>query len=990
VLRLSMMASVLVVLGASTAAQAAVTQPPPPVDPTPVDGETYYLIDQASGQQAQAAPAGGGVTLAAHAFSDLHQRWAMTKAPSGDWIISNVATHACLDSRAVQVRCTAATPSQEWTFDYLANGYSRIVNAATHAALELTGTGQAWEFRPAYFLGNDSSLQEKAEADRVTVNSASAPWWHDAYLPGQDLVQIFKANGLNMIRVRPASINTTVVHDGVTFPITTAPYNNYTLAPPPASQIVPASSNASAPGGTSSGNHAQTDWSAVDLAKRAKELGMAVNVTLFYSGDNTSETPGNWAGKTVDQIAGVAPRTGLMYDYVKQELELFRANGAWPDVVSIGNEVNGGMFTTTGAGGLSPSGTNCSPTSTAGGTGTANCFPRIQRAAMQAIQDAAADTSNPALLGAPLPPPLTCIHVDGGPDLQTFFNGAVNTNGIPLDLACESYYPGWHGPLTHAQQDWHRCNAVSCSSTQHIAEDDFAAEANGLGLPIFTIEDGVSSTTAGSPQDQWYGVNPPGPSRTLSRQGMIDLNEVQENVPNHLSMGMEWWAGEATPVPGAPALGGFWATPGIALFDSTTTANAAIDNATLPAMTAMGGRLDPTLAYKLVNAADGGMLETGHASTAAGAALDTAPDTGITGPQQQWRILAQGADPEQNATIYPTPMDHRGDGFFQLVNGNAAGGANVLDATAADAVVQNPATADVTAVTGTSANQEWDVLTAGNCGDVKLNCAAPPTTGGDYYMIVNKGTGKVLALSGGRVVQEAPAAGSNGDWLEPAEKGQLWRISAARITQATIATTTTLTATGVTLTATIAGGSPQAGGTVTFEDGGDVLGTVVLSPGQTVASLQAAGLATGSHSITAEYSGDAVDIGSTGRFAFDSENTGVSGAVPATLSLSLGSPAAFGAFTPGVEKTYTASTTADVVSTAGDAALSVSDPGHLTNGAFSLPEALVVSMNPSAWTAPVSHGAVTIGFSQHIGSNAALRTGTYSKTLTFTLSTTSP
>jgi arabinogalactan endo-1,4-beta-galactosidase len=68
---------------------------------------------------------------------------------------------------------------------------------------------------------------------------------------------------------------------------------------------------------------------------------MSVNVTLFYSGDNTSETPGNWAGKTVDQLAGVPPTAGLMYDYVKQEMELFRANGAWPDLVSIGNEVNG-------------------------------------------------------------------------------------------------------------------------------------------------------------------------------------------------------------------------------------------------------------------------------------------------------------------------------------------------------------------------------------------------------------------------------------------------------------------------------------------------------------------------------------------------------------------------------------------------------------------------------------------------------------------------
>ena len=45
----------------------------------------------------------------------------------------------------------------------------------------------------------------------------------------------------------------------------------------------------------------------------------------------------------------------------------------------------------------------------------------------------------------------------------------------------------------------------------------------------------------------------------------------------------------------------------------------------------------------------------------------------------------------------------------------------------------------------------------------------------------------------------------------------------------------------------------------------------------------------------------------------------VGGSVPATLSLTLGANASFGAFTPGVARTYTASTTANVISTAGDA-----------------------------------------------------------------------
>ena len=135
--------------------------------------------------------------------------------------------------------------------------------------------------------------------------------------------------------------------------------------------------------------------------------------------------------------------------------------------------------------------------------------------------------------------------------------------------------------------------------------------------------------------------------------------------------------------------------------------------------------------------------------------------------------------------------------------------------------------------------------------------------------------------------------------------------------------------------------------------------------------------------------------------------------MPATLSLTVGAPAAFGAFTPGLAKDYTATTTANVISTAGDAVLSVTDPsttvpGHLVNGTFVLPQALqararnaantgttynTVSGSPLnllSWAAPISNDAITLEFLQRIAANDALRTGTYSKTLTYTLSTTTP
>ena len=119
-----------------------------------------------------------------------------------------------------------------------------------------------------------------------------------------------------------------------------------------------------------------------------------------------------------------------------------------------------------------------------------------------------------------------------------------------------------------------------------------------------------------------------------------------------------------------------------------------------------------------------------------------------------------------------------------------------------------------------------------------------------------------------------------------------------------------------------------------------------------------------------------------------------SATVSATLSLSMGAPATFGAFTPGVAKEYTASTTANVISTAGDATLSVADagttPGHLVNGAFFLPQPLQGLGVVKTYTGPVSNDQPTITFKQQVNANDALRTGTYSKTLTFTLATTAP
>ncbi|RKQ93334.1 concanavalin A-like lectin/glucanase superfamily protein [Solirubrobacter pauli] len=139
--------------------------------------------------------------------------------------------------------------------------------------------------------------------------------------------------------------------------------------------------------------------------------------------------------------------------------------------------------------------------------------------------------------------------------------------------------------------------------------------------------------------------------------------------------------------------------------------------------------------------------------------------------------------------------------------------------------------------------------------------------------------------------------------------------------------------------------------------------------------------------------------------------TEISGSVPQVLSLAFNQATAnLGTFKPGVTADYTATLDATVTSTAPNAALTVHDasataPGHLVQGSYVLPQALQVRAGAGAfapvggasaptplvsYTGPKSLDAVAIALKQPIAATDGLHTGAYGKTLTFTLSTTTP
>ncbi len=149
------------------------------------------------------------------------------------------------------------------------------------------------------------------------------------------------------------------------------------------------------------------------------------------------------------------------------------------------------------------------------------------------------------------------------------------------------------------------------------------------------------------------------------------------------------------------------------------------------------------------------------------------------------------------------------------------------------------------------------------------------------------------------------------------------------------------------------------------------------------------------------------------------------GSVASTLAVATsGTAPTFGAFTAGVAANYTTTTSATITSTAASATLTASDtcaptpacfPGHLVNSAAGGPYAMAQGLqvagtdpantagsgvftdlsvtNPATlltYSTPVANDPVTVTFKQPIAATDPLRTGTYSKTITLTVSTSTP
>jgi arabinogalactan endo-1,4-beta-galactosidase len=636
----------LIVFGAlaCVATMVGAQQPPEPLDIRPIDGEVYYLINQHSGLQADSPASNGSarVTQETWNFRETSQRWMLARAADGSWAIENVEAQKCLadELRRIELTDCGLSIHNRWHLIPSTNGYSALRNRDTHRLLDVSEeavspaaplitsseTGrqpqsQLWLLRPAVFRGMDNALLEKQEALRV---SQSTPWWKDAGL-SQDVLSILRNHGINMMRLRPSS------------------------APP---YVDP-----SVTGCQGNACFAETEAQDLDLARRAKNLGMSIELTLLFDGGSSQRVPPAWAADTLQQAQAD------LYAYVKAEVERYRNAGVMPDLISIGNEVDTGFLGALG----SPTGAHFGD------------FAALQISGMQAVQDASSDPA----LGPPLPRPLTCIHITPAWDLTSFFT-LVKENGIPYDVMCQSYYPFFHGPLTDTQA------MMANPFAKPVEQDALVNAVAQIGKPIFLIETGEHSENGFEANDPWYS-----PSVPNQRQFLLDLQGVMNGLPDNAGMGMEYWDGAGVNIlaDGGPFYfnGGFppdsiYIWNGLTLFDNADSSGSSNQadpaySQLLSGIDALGGKLDGARKYKLVTSS--GML-----LSSSGRHVTFEFDSVTTTPKEQWVIRSTG------------------DGFFEVGNAQMTGPALVLDGNNADETIAAPP--------DNSPAQQWDVRSVGN------------------------------------------------------------------------------------------------------------------------------------------------------------------------------------------------------------------------------------------------------------------------------------
>lgn len=272
----------------------------------------------------------------------------------------------------------------------------------------------------------------------------------------------------------------------------------------------------------------------VAMAVRAKALGLKFLLDFHYSDwwadPGKQNMPRAWVGLEADELKQA------VYDYTAEVIQTLAEAGAMPDMVQIGNEVNGGL--------MWPAGKTWNQGDEV--VGGYDGFAELLTQGIQAVRD-----------NDPQQQVRIAIHLaDGGNNelYRTVFDALTERN-VDFDVIGLSYYSFWHGPLDRFISN---LNDIS----ERYQKEVIVLEA---AYP-YTLadDDGYANLVGGEAQDlSYYKATVQGQATAIR-----DIMVAVAQAPNGKGLGLFYWEPEWIAVDGAGwATGQGNAWENLALFD---------------------------------------------------------------------------------------------------------------------------------------------------------------------------------------------------------------------------------------------------------------------------------------------------------------------------------------------------------------------------------------------------------------------------------------
>jgi arabinogalactan endo-1,4-beta-galactosidase len=287
----------------------------------------------------------------------------------------------------------------------------------------------------------------------------------------------------------------------------------------------------------------------IEIAARAKALGLKFLLDFHYSDwwadPQKQNMPKAWVELDSDEL------NQAVYDYTTEVIQTLADAGAMPDMVQIGNEVNGGM--------LWPSGKTWGQGSEK--VGGYDGFAELLKQGIQAVRDNDPNSADPEKRVR------VAIHLaDGGNNelYRSVFDELIARN-VDFDVIGLSYYNFWHGPMERFISNM---NDISKRYQKDIVILETAY--------AYTLadSDGYPNLLGGGDKD----IGDYKPTVQGQATAIRDVMLAVAEVPNDRGLGIFYWEPEWTAVEGAGwATGQGNAWENLAMFDSDGDALASMD-----------------------------------------------------------------------------------------------------------------------------------------------------------------------------------------------------------------------------------------------------------------------------------------------------------------------------------------------------------------------------------------------------------------------------